>query len=70
MELNEERDEEKLKLKSKSWAREMAQRLRVLAVLPEAPGPITSTQMAKLQGIQHPHTEKHADKTPIHVKLK
>ena len=29
MELNEERDEEKLKLKSKSWAREMAQ-IRVL----------------------------------------
>lgn len=56
MELDEEKQEKKLKFKSNTRAREMAQRLRGLAALPEDPGPTPSTHI-KSQGIQHPHTD-------------
>jgi hypothetical protein len=53
----------------------MAQQLGALVTLPEDPGLILSTHMGvhnclwlQFQGIQHPHTDIHTSKTPIHVK--
>jgi hypothetical protein len=46
-----------------------------LATLPEDPGSTLSTHMAthnclqlQFQGNQHPHTDIHVGKTPIHIK--
>jgi hypothetical protein len=54
---------------------ETIQWLRALVALPEDPGSIPSAHMVahnqsylQFQGIRYPHTDMHADKTPMHIK--
>jgi len=59
----------------KKKVRGLAQQLRALAALPEDLGSIPNNHIAahnclqlQFQGIQHPHTDIHAGKTPMHMK--